>query len=158
MQLACPNIVVQGAGLAICAAVVALDRKRIIPRCHLVASNQRPAIVLDRETICLLKDIFQPQELFRFGHQIRRRVVCWGVEPPRILERAAISIEGTNLYQSLTKSVSCHAELEFASISELDEMDRDADWTITSSSTSDGSRIGKRLAICVQSRWPRRLP
>lgn len=139
------NVFVSGDGPAACATVLALRRLgidvTISPRDSTAASS--PPVVLGESTVALMADLCGDSSIFEHAHQLRRRIVCWGADPPQAVAHAAISIRGTILRRALFDTVAA----------KLDGADSDfLSWHVYSSPAdlpreSICLRIGKRVTL-----------
>jgi 2-polyprenyl-6-methoxyphenol hydroxylase-like FAD-dependent oxidoreductase len=93
---------IKGAGPAACAAALSLERRGI--PIHLDATDDTlppVGLVLEAETVELLVDVFGGPELFEDGHQLRRRVVCWGSGAPSVVPHYAVAMPGAQFRSRL---------------------------------------------------------
>ena len=101
------SVLVSGDGPAAYATALALRRLdidvTILPRESLEAS--RPPVVLGESTVALIADLCGDSSVFASAHQLRKRIVCWGTDPPQAVSHAALSIRGTTLRRELFDTV-----------------------------------------------------
>jgi hypothetical protein len=68
------------------------------------------AVLLSRQTVALLAEIFPSADLFSAGHPIQKRVVAWGAAEPITLPHSALVISETHLLTRLWARVPLRAQ------------------------------------------------
>lgn len=137
-----------GSSPAACAAVIGLRRAGIDVRFDIGdCDGSAPPLVLEETTVALLVDLCEGNEIFRNAHQLRRRVVCWGEEEPRLIDQPAISIRGNQLRKALSQVV-----LSRVSASHQAKLGQENEWTVVTSDQSekDSRRIGRRVTLITE--------
>lgn len=139
-----------GSSPAACAAVMALRRTGIDVRFDVGdCAGSSPPLVLEESTVALLVDLCEGNEIFRDAHQLRRRVVCWGEEEPRLIDQPALSIRGDQLRKGLSQLV-----LSRVAGSHQAKMGQESDWTVFTSDHSEEDsrrkRFGRRVTLITE--------
>ncbi len=142
------SVLVSGDGPAACATALALRRLgidvTISARDSAAASS--PPVVLGESTVALITDLCGDSSVFDHAHQLRRRIVCWGTDPPQAVAHAALSIRGATLRRTLIETVAA----------KLDRADSDSySWRVFSSLAdlpreSTRLKFGERVTLACE--------
>ena len=98
------------------------------------------AVLLSRQTVALLAEIFPSVELLSVGHPIQKRVVAWGAAEPITLPHSALVISETDLLSRLWAQV------------RVPEQSPTGKWKFLSSGASglQQRRFGTRVALVAR--------
>jgi hypothetical protein len=118
-----------------------------------------PPLVLNEGSIALLEGLCGRSQLFANAQQVRRRIVCWGEEPPTAVLEPAVVISATLFRAALLTiaktqlNVSCRAER--APLATLGPGRSEEGWTLcaTAAAAPSGSRFerfGARVMLLAE--------
>ena len=96
-----PSVLIRGDGVAAATCAHLLRKRGVQVRLELQARARVPAIMLGRQALGLLRDVFDQPDLLDDLPRIDRRVVAWGEAAPAALPHDAVVVSETLLHSRL---------------------------------------------------------